>query len=73
METYEKTTPRQIYENMATALGVNLLDLDDPSSRLFQIGVTDLDPTRVLLNCEHLFIAFGAHGLFSELLDMPTG
>jgi len=67
-----KTTYRQVYENMATALGVNLTEPTDPISELVQIGLADLDPSRVLINCEHIFITFGAHGLVAELLDMPT-
>jgi len=45
-----KTTPRQIYENMATALGVDLADSSNPTSRLVQLGIADLDPSRILVN-----------------------
>lgn len=37
-----------------------------------RIGIADLDPSRILVGCEHIFITFGAHGLVAELLDMPT-
>jgi uncharacterized protein DUF4365 len=67
-----KTTYRQVYENMATALGVNLSNPSDPASKLVEIGLADLDRSRVLTNCEHIFITFGTHGLVAELLDMPT-
>ncbi len=67
-----KTTYRQVYENMATALGVKLAHPNDPISELVQIGIADLDPSRILVGCEHIFITFGAHGLVAELLDMPT-
>lgn len=67
-----KTTYRQIYENMATALGVDLNDSDDPTSRLVQIGIADLDPSRILANCEHIFVTFGVRGIVAERLNMPT-
>ena len=37
-----------------------------------KIGIADLDPSRILVNCEHIFITLGSHGLVAELLDMPT-
>jgi hypothetical protein len=58
-----KTTSRQIYENMATGLGVDLADSADPISRLVQIGIADLDPSRILVNCKHIFATFGARGI----------
>jgi hypothetical protein len=67
-----KTTYRQIYENMATALGVNLANPNDPISELVQIGIADLGPSRILVNCEHIFITIGAQGMVADLLDMPT-
>ncbi|MBA2702625.1 MAG: hypothetical protein H0U60_02095 [Blastocatellia bacterium] len=67
-----KTTYRQIYENMATALGVNLSNPNDPISELVQIGIADLDPSRILAQCEHIFITIGAQGIVADLLDMPT-
>lgn len=72
LESPIRTTYRQVYENMATALGVNLNDPADPISGVVQIGLADLDPSRILINCEHIFITYGAHGLVAELLDMPT-
>ena len=56
-------TPRQIYENMATALGIDLSDPKDPIARIVRIGIADLDPSRVLKNCEHIFISLGPRGL----------
>lgn len=67
-----KTTYRQIYENMATALGVNLANPTEPISELVRIGIADLDPSRILINCEHIFITIWAQGVVAELLDMPT-
>lgn len=67
-----KSTYRQIYENMASALGINLSNPDDPISQLVQLGLNDLDPTRILVNCEHIFITMGAQGMVAEILDMPT-
>jgi hypothetical protein len=36
------------------------------------MGINDLNPTRVLLDCENLFITLGARGLISEWLRLPT-
>jgi hypothetical protein len=67
-----KTTPRQVYENMATALGVDLTTHKNPISDIVRLGLDDLNPSRVLINCEHIFITLGPHGLLADLLDMPT-
>lgn len=66
------TAERQIYKNMAEALGV---DLDDPNDRLAMVvrqGITDINPERVLRNCEHLFVSLGPTGLPAKWLKLPT-
>jgi hypothetical protein len=67
-----ETTHRQVYENMATSLGVNLNDVNDPISNIIQIGINDLDPSRILKNCEHFFVTLSARGLVAEILALPT-
>jgi hypothetical protein len=67
-----ETTERQVYENMASSLGVDLNDSKDPISRVVKIGIDDLDPSRILVNCEHIFITLGPRGLVADILKMPT-
>ena len=67
-----RTTPRQIYENMAAALGIDLSDPRDPIADVVRIGIEDLDPSRILKNCEHIFISLGPRGLPAQLLQLPT-
>jgi hypothetical protein len=57
---------------MATSLGVDLDDPNDEIAQVVRIGLTDLDPTRVLRTCTHLFLALGAHGLPAVMLGLPT-
>jgi len=47
-DTYQGSTYEQIYQNMASALGIDLADPNDDVARLVQIGIADLDPSRVL-------------------------
>ena len=52
-ETFEgdvETTHRQVIENMAIALGVDLADPNDQKTKLVEIGIKDADPGRVLKN-----------------------
>ena len=63
-ETFEgdiQTTTRQIVENMAIALGIDLSDPNDQKTKLVEIGIKDADPCRVLKNCEHIFVSPGPH------------
>ena len=57
---------------MAASLGVDVDDPSDEIARVARIGLTDLDPTRVLRTCEHLFLAVGAHGLPAMMLGLPS-
>ncbi|MEP7308898.1 MAG: DUF4365 domain-containing protein [Acidobacteriota bacterium] len=51
-----ETTDRQILENLALGVGVNVSDPEHPIARAVRIGINDLDPTRVLRQCEHLSV-----------------
>jgi hypothetical protein len=57
------TTPRQIFENMAAGLGVDLRNPNDSISTIIRIGLADLDPSRVLRDCENLHVEPDAVGL----------
>jgi hypothetical protein len=63
---------QEIYRRMAEAQGINLMDPNDPVGRIVNIGMADFDPTRVLRNCQHLFVTIGSTGLPGEWLSLPT-
>ena len=63
---------RQVYENMARALGINLSDPRDRTAEVVRIGLKDLDLSRVLKNCEHIYISLSFHGLVADWLQLPT-
>lgn len=69
---YIETTDQQIYENMARGLGIDMSDETNPNARLVRAGITDLDPSRVLKNCEHLFICLASQSTVSRLLRLQT-
>jgi hypothetical protein len=52
----------QVVQNMATALGIDVNDENDPLVRGLRIAVKDDSPERVLLQCEHLPVSVGAIG-----------
>jgi hypothetical protein len=69
---------REAYETMASALGIDWGNPEDPFAAMVNIGIDDLDPTRVLSNCRHLFQTLSRHspGFFQLLLatqlQLPT-
>lgn len=63
---------RQMIREMARAQGIDLDDPDDLVARIVRIGLTDLDPTRVLKHCKHLFLAQGSYGLPAKTLGLPS-
>ncbi|MBV8859788.1 MAG: hypothetical protein JOZ02_22840, partial [Acidobacteria bacterium] len=69
---YIENTDRQIYENMARGLGIDVSDEADPNAGLVRAGIADLDPSRVLKNCEHLFICLTSQSTVSHLLRLQT-
>lgn len=61
-----------IVQKMAAALGHDVSEPADPVSEIINIGLRDLNPERVLKNCQHLFVSLGSHGLPGEWLGLPT-
>lgn len=57
---------------MATSMGIDLEDPDDPIAQIVRIGIKDLDPTRILQNCKHLYISLGSIGLPARMLQLCT-
>jgi hypothetical protein len=66
------TSPGQAIENMASAIGIDLSDPNSGAARAVRLGITDLDPSRVLKNCEHIFVTIGSYGLLGHVLKVPT-
>jgi hypothetical protein len=52
--------------------GSNFLTRHDDISNIVRIGIKDLDPGRVLKNCEHLFVSLGSHGAVGDWMRLPT-
>jgi len=52
----------QALQNMATARGVDISDESSPLVRALRIAVRDDTPDRVLKECEHLLVSYGAIG-----------
>lgn len=69
---------KQVYENMASALGIDLADTDDLISQMVKVGIEDLDPTRVLRDCTHMLCTLGRQGhnvfhlMLGQQLQLPT-
>jgi hypothetical protein len=63
---------QQIYEQMAASLGIDLSATEDRIAWIVRIGLQDLDPGRVLKNCEHLFVSLGSHGAVGDWMRLPT-
>ena len=63
-------------QNMASGRGVDISDENSPLVRALRIGVRDDTFDRVLRECEHLIISYGAVGpnarLINELFNMKT-
>jgi hypothetical protein len=62
----------QAYTQMAKALGIDLDDTSDPIAQIVRQGLKDLNPERVLKNCQHLFVTIWSYGLPAEWLKLPT-
>jgi len=63
---------KKMIREMARAQGIDLDDPDDLVARIVGIGLVDLDPTRALKHCEHLFLAQGSYGLPAKTLGLPS-
>ena len=71
-QAMDTRTEKQIYEGMAASLGIDLSDPDDEIAQVVRIGIEDLDPTRVLRNCCHLYVVQSGGGLPAAVLKLPT-
>ncbi|MGO9272260.1 MAG: hypothetical protein ACLQOO_18855 [Terriglobia bacterium] len=73
-----EATPRQIVENMAISLGINMSDPGDQAAQLVEIGIIDADPSRVIKHCEHAFVSLAPNpplsltGMLAHTLGLPS-
>ena len=72
VQDFDIAQERQIYIQMAESLGINLNDPRDEIAMIVRVGLEDLNPERVLRNCEHLFVSLGAYGIPGQMLGLPT-
>jgi len=63
---------RAYYAQQAAELGIDLNDPNDRIAEVVRIGLEDLDQTRVLKNCEHIYVGVGSYGMPGEMLGLPT-
>lgn len=63
---------KRMIRAMAMSLGINLDDPQDEIGNVVRIGLHDLDPTRALKTCRHLFLALGSRGIPAVMLGLPT-
>ncbi len=59
---YVGDTVWQIFQNMAAGIGLDISDESSPFVRALRIAARDDSPERVLVNCEHIAVSFGAIG-----------
>ena len=68
---------KQIVENRATGLGIDMANPNDPIAKLVRLGIKDANPERALRHCEHSLISIRGtsspvvYGL-SQTLQMPS-
>jgi hypothetical protein len=66
---YRGDTTWQVIQNMATALGIDVSDENDPLVRGLKIAAKDDSPERVLAGCEHLLASQGATGPVAQRIQ----
>jgi hypothetical protein len=71
-DPYQQPTAKQIYENMASAFGIDMADPTNELAKLVRVGIDDLNIGKVLKNCEHLEIALTPMRGISSGLRLPT-
>jgi len=70
--TRMEASGKQIYENLATGLGIDVTDEGDERAKWVRLAIDDLDPTRVLRDCEHTFVTLQANPDVPVEITLPT-
>jgi Domain of unknown function (DUF4365) len=63
---------RAYYAQQAAVLGIDLNDPNDDIAKIVRLGLNDLDPTRVVKNCQHIHVMTTFRGIPAEMLGLPT-
>lgn len=63
---------RVYFAHQAAALGINLNDPNDRFAKIVKIGLDDLDPTRVVKNCQHIHVMTTSYGMPAQMLGLQT-
>jgi hypothetical protein len=71
-DPYQKPTAKQVYENMASAVGIKMVDPTNELAKSVRLGIDDLNIGRVLKNCEHLEVDLGPMSPLASGLRLPT-
>jgi Domain of unknown function (DUF4365) len=67
---YEGDTIWQAIQNIATGLGIDISDENDPFVMALKIAAKDDSPERILARCEHLLVTQGATGPIARTIIM---
>ena len=68
----DEAVDRQVYAQMATAIGIDMASTDDPLAVMVRQGLDDLNPERALRSCKRLFFSLGPGGLPAILIQLHT-
>jgi hypothetical protein len=71
-EAIDLADEKRIYKRMAASLGIDLGNPNDEIANVVRIGILDLDPTRVLIKCRHLFLRLSGGGMPARMLQLPS-
>ena len=68
---------KQIVENRASGLGINMSDPEDATVKLIRLGIRDANTERAIKHCEHAFVSIsgkvaGWENMLAELLQLPS-
>jgi hypothetical protein len=67
---YEGETVWQAIQNMATSLGIDVSNEQDPLVIGLRLAAKDDDPERVLAKCEHILVTRGATGPIARQIQL---
>ena len=70
--TQIETSAKQILENLAAGLGIDVTDEHDARAKWARMAIDDLDPTRVLEHCEHTFVTLQRNPDVPPEITFPT-
>jgi hypothetical protein len=68
---------RQIIENRAAGLGIDMTDSEDLTVKLIRLGIKDISPERAIKHCRHAFVSISGRvplsvSTLAELLQLPS-